>query len=177
VLTDLAAGPVWIVKTWGHDWLPSISTLGWAYLLRKLDRVVQQAARESPTSQVTLIGHSAGGVLSRLYLSPRPFGGHAYCGLDYVERLITLGSPHYNRGGLTRSGTPRARWAYETYEQIGGDGNAWGDGLIPVQAALLSGAQPIVLEGVSHFTGFGVPWYGSREVIPLWWRQAGGSHV
>jgi pimeloyl-ACP methyl ester carboxylesterase len=211
VLTDLTAGQVWIVKTWGHDWLPSISTLGWAYLLRKLERVVQQAARESPTSQVTLIGHSAGGVLSRLYLSPRPFWGHAYRGLNYVERLITLGSPHYNRGGLMRggrlsrwverhypgacfeqvkytsvagkliqgerAGTPRARLAYEPYEQIGGDGNAWGDGLIPVQSALLSGAQHIVLEGVGHFTGFGGPWYGSREVIPVWWQQAGGSHV
>jgi pimeloyl-ACP methyl ester carboxylesterase len=210
-LEALTGQPVFIVETHSYDWLPSVSTWGWVYLLGKVERAVRQAVRESDTGKVTLIGHSAGGVLARLYLSPQLLWGHAYRGLDDVDSLITLGSPHVNRGGLARggrmsrwverhypgacfegvayisvagklmqgkrAGTPRERFAYGTYKQIGGKGDDWGDGMIPVKSALLSGACQIVLEGVGHFTGFGGPWYGSREVIPLWWQKVGGNHV
>jgi len=204
-LASFTGQPVWIVETLGHDWLPSVTRLGWAYLLRKLDRTVQQALGESATDKVTLIGHSAGGVLARLYLSPKPFLGHAYRGLDHVDHLITLGSPHHNQGGLTRggpmsrwveqrypgahfapqvkyasvagklirgdpAGSLHERWVYNNYAKIGGDGSAWGDGLIPVDSALLRGSNQLVLDGVSHFSGFGGPWYGSQEIIPLWWN-------
>jgi hypothetical protein len=138
--------------------------------------------------------------MARLYLGPRPFLGCACGGLDYIDHLITLGSPHYNqRGGRmrrwvdeqypgayfapqvkytsvagrmvhgNRRGPFRERWAYRAYERLSGDGNAWGDGLVPVASALLHESQPITLEGVSHFTGFGRPWYGTAEVIPRWW--------
>jgi pimeloyl-ACP methyl ester carboxylesterase len=202
-LASFTGQPVWIVETLGHDWLPSVTRLGWAFLLRKLDRTVQQALCHSASGKVTLIGHSAGGVLARLYLSPKPFLGHAYRGLDHVDHLITLGSPHRNQGGLTRggpmsrwveqrypgahfapqvkytsvagklirgdpAGSLHERWVYENYAKIGGDGCAWGDGLIPVDSALLRGSNQLVLDGVSHFSGFGGPWYGSPEIIPLW---------
>jgi len=39
----------------------------------------------------------------------------------------------------------------------------------------LRGSRQIVLEGVSHFTGFGGPWYGDAEVIPQWWSSHIGS--
>jgi pimeloyl-ACP methyl ester carboxylesterase len=209
-LEALTGRRVLVVQTHSHDWLPSVSTWGWAYLLRKVERAVQQAVRESDTGKVTLIGHSAGGVLARLYLGPRPVWGQACRGLEHVDTLVTLGSPHANQGGLTRggrmsrwverhypgayfdgvayasvagkltrgddAGTPRERFAYKTYKQICGQGDAWGDGLIPVKSALLSGACQIVLDGVGHFNGFGGPWYGSRQVIPLWWQGAGGDH-
>ncbi len=51
-----------------------------------------------------------------------------------------------------------------------GDGDVWGDGLVPVASALLRGSQQLTLDGVSHFTGFGGPWYGAIEVIPQWWN-------
>ncbi|HIE37653.1 MAG TPA: hypothetical protein EYH30_00465 [Anaerolineales bacterium] len=71
---------------------------------------VRGAARLSTTGRVTLIGHSSGGVMGRLYLSPRPFLGPAFYGLEYVDLLVTLGSPHYNwRGGRMR------RWVEEQY--------------------------------------------------------------
>jgi pimeloyl-ACP methyl ester carboxylesterase len=202
-LASATGQPVWVVETLGHDWLPGVTPVGWLRPLHKLDRTVRQAVSGSATGKVTLIGHSAGGVLARLYLSPRPFLGHAYRGLERVDGLITLGSPHHNRGGLTRGGVmsrwveqryPGAffapdvqytsvagkltqgdpdgalheRWAYNNYERIGGKGDAWGDGLIPVESALLYGSHQLVLEGVSHFAGFGGTWYGSREVIPRW---------
>jgi hypothetical protein len=143
------------------------------------------------------------GVLARLYLSPKPFLDRTYRGLDYVDHLITLGSPHYNRGGLnrggrmsrwverccpgaafspqvqytcvagrlvcgSRSGSVRERWMYNVYLDLCGEGTACGDGLVPVNSALLSGARTIILDGVSHFKVFGEPWYGSEKVIPLW---------
>jgi len=106
--------PVWVVETLGHEWWAIAAPLGWAYLLGKLDRTVQRAARGSPTGRVTLIGHSAGGVLSRLYLSPAPFLGRVYRGLDYVDHLITLGSPHHNLGPLSRGGW-MSRRVYKAY--------------------------------------------------------------
>jgi len=203
-LARLTSQPVWIVPLRGPEWLLSVTPVGWAYLLRQLEQTVQRARRDSPTGRVTLIGHSAGGVLGRLYLSPQPFAGHGYRGLEAVSDLITLGSPHYNQAKLTRGGllsrwveqrypgayfTPQVhyvsaagqarqgnptgtlaeRWVYREYKAIGGDGRAWGDGLIPTRSALLQGSDQITLEGVGHFVGFAPTWYGQAEVIPTWW--------
>jgi pimeloyl-ACP methyl ester carboxylesterase len=203
-LAQFTGQPVWIVEARSYDWIPSNTRVGWAYLLYKLERAVHQSVRHSTTGKITLVGHSAGGVIARRYLSPRPFLGHAYRGLDYVDHLITLGSPHYNqRGGRmlrwidgqypepyfapqvkytsvagkaivgNRHGFFKERLAYRAYERLSGDGNVWGDGLVPVASALLSGSQQITLDGVSHFTGFGGLWYGMAEVISRWWNIPG----
>jgi pimeloyl-ACP methyl ester carboxylesterase len=206
-LAQLTGQHVTVVQTRSIDWLPSVSQVGWATLLRKLDRAVRAAAQISPTGKVTLIGHSAGGVLARLYLSPRPFYGDAFRGYQRVSHLITLGSPHHNRGGLTRGGhmsqwieqnypgaafsplvaytavagkslrgdrhgAPRERMAYRTYRSISGHGDEWGDGVVPVSAALLRGARYITLDGVAHFSVFGDQWYGSETIVPLWWQMS-----
>jgi len=113
-LTALTGKHVSVVQTRSVDWLPSVSQAGWAVLLRKLDRAVRAAAQISDTGKITLIGHSAGGVLARLYLSPRPFYGDAFRGYQRVSHLITLGSPHHNRGGLTRGGY-MSRWIEQHY--------------------------------------------------------------
>ena len=188
----------------GHEWLLAVSSLGWARLLAGLDRAVQQAARSAPGVKITLVGHSAGGVLARLYLSPDPFLGRAYQGLEKVNHLITLGSPHYSQGSWRRggrlsryiekhypgayfqpevrytsfagkflrgdrAGSRSQRWAYDRYKEICGQGDTWGDGLIPIQAALLKGSEQVILEDVSHYSIFGDPWYGSSAAIPRWW--------
>lgn len=210
VLVQITGQPVWIVETQSLDWIPSIVPPGWIYLLRKLDLAVRQAVQDSKTGKVTLVGHSAGGVLARMYLSPKPSLGHAYRGLDHVDHLIMLGSPHYNqrkwlhggkmsrwvekrypgtffapRTGYTsvagklirgdRQGSLRERHAHIFYEEIIGDGNIWGDGLVPVASALLRGSRHIILDGVSHFTGFGGPWYGAADVVPQWWNDCVGQ--
>jgi pimeloyl-ACP methyl ester carboxylesterase len=109
-LLALAGAPVHIVPVTSADWLPSVTLTGWSRLLHKLDQTVRDAVRASPTGKITLVGHSSGGVIGRLYLSPEPFQGCAYRGLEYVNVLITLGSPHYNyQGGRNR------RWVEDNY--------------------------------------------------------------
>jgi len=54
---------------------------------------------EEVGGRVALIGHSAGGWISRLYVSNRNYGGRAYAGQDLVHTLVTLGTPHGNAPG------------------------------------------------------------------------------
>lgn len=206
VLSAYSLRPVWVVPTQLIDWLPGTSKQGWARLLDKLDDTVHMALHSSKNEKVILVGHSAGGVLARLYLSPEPLLGRSYNGLARVSNLITLGSPHLNQGGLTRGGK-MSRWvqshvpndafaplvhytsiagkfiqgnpdgkiterlASRVYQQICGDAATWGDALIPISSALLPGSEQIILEGVSHYTLFGKPWYGDASTLPYWWDR------
>jgi pimeloyl-ACP methyl ester carboxylesterase len=78
------------------DWLRAVSGSGWSRILEKLDREVRRAA-EAHSARVVLVGHSAGGVIGRLYLSPQPFRGRSFAGLERVAHLVTLGSPNTNQ--------------------------------------------------------------------------------
>jgi len=98
-LEKLSRGPVSIVQVTRLDWALSLTGFGWARILKKLDTTVRRALGETGAAKVVLVGHSLGGVIGRLYLSPRPFRGHVYAGRDVVRCLVTLGSPHLNRRG------------------------------------------------------------------------------
>jgi pimeloyl-ACP methyl ester carboxylesterase len=78
------------------DWLRAVSRAGWSRILEKLDREVRRAAG-AQSKNVVVIGHSAGGVIARLYLSPEPFRGRKFAGLERVAHLVTLGSPNTNQ--------------------------------------------------------------------------------
>lgn len=204
-LASFTGREVFLVDTRLSDWLPSISKLGWLLVLNKLDIAVKNAIEQFPNSKLTLIGHSQGGILARLYLSDEPFLGRRFGGLEHVDHLITLGSPHLNQGGIQRgghmsrwveqrvpgstyaaqvrytsvagkyargdlAGSLLERFAFRVYKEICADGAVWGDGIVPVNSALLPDSEQIVLEGVSHHSVIGRPWYGSKSVIPLWCR-------
>ena len=79
------------------DWLLTSWAFGWRRLLDRVHTEVSCLAAGSPTGRVTLIGHSSGGVMLRLYLSDRSFAGRRYGGAGMCNRLITLGSPHQAR--------------------------------------------------------------------------------
>ena len=79
------------------DWLLTSWAFGWRRLLDRVHAEVSRLAAGSPTGRVTLIGHSSGGVMLRLYLSDRSFAGRRYGGAGMCNRLITLGSPHQAR--------------------------------------------------------------------------------
>ena len=68
-----------------------------------------QAANE-PSGRVALIGHSAGGWISRLYLnlSGRRYNGKVFHGHKLVHSLVTLGSPHME-GAFSQAFRPTAR--------------------------------------------------------------------
>jgi triacylglycerol esterase/lipase EstA (alpha/beta hydrolase family) len=142
--------------------------------------------------KVVLIGHSAGGWISRVYLSSRSYGGKAYRGADYLHSLVTLGTPHANAPGpafdglawvneepvnvralsVAGRGFRGGEWGSLTQGSYsfccpnGSDGTCYdGDGVTPVFSSLaMEGSEPMVLEGVGHF-----PWsdvFGGKLVAP-----------
>lgn len=95
---------VFVVQARTHHWLTTVTAAGWALVIHKLDETAREAVRTSATGKVTVVGHSSGGVMARLYLGAKPYSGHVFNGLQWVDTLVTLGSPHYNhRGGRLRN--------------------------------------------------------------------------
>ena len=130
-----------------------------------------------------------------------PYGGRRYSGHRRVSHLITLGSPHKVRESKALSPIRRVNHLFPgalheesglAYRSVAGnavDGAAsrkarkrygrmvedgrWvvGDGVTPVEAALLPGSDAVVLEGVYHNRRVG-HWYGAdRETVLRWWPE------
>ena len=76
------------------EWLSTNWSFGWKIILDKVEKIVKELSKESTTNKVTLIGHSSGGMILRLYLSDLLFSSTIYNGKDYANCLITLGSPN-----------------------------------------------------------------------------------
>ena len=76
------------------EWLSTNWSFGWKIILDKVERIVKELSNESSTNKVTLIGHSSGGMILRLYLSDLLFSRKIYNGKNYANCLITLGSPN-----------------------------------------------------------------------------------
>ena len=76
------------------EWLLTVLPSVWARILDRVALAVEQQARLSPTGRVTLVGHSSGGIMLRLFLDDRPFEGRIWNGRARVDTLVMLGSPH-----------------------------------------------------------------------------------
>ena len=76
------------------EWLCTNWSFGWQIILDKVNHIVKNLSKESPTNKVTLIGHSSGGMILRLYLSDLRFNRKIYNGKEHANCLITLGSPN-----------------------------------------------------------------------------------
>ena len=94
-LSDLSGQPVYVCEINILDWLRAFSAKGWLRILLKVKSTVDMVLQTCGDQKITLLGHSSGGVVGRLYLGPQPFLGHSFNGLKHVSHLITLGSPHY----------------------------------------------------------------------------------
>jgi len=94
-LAELSGQPVYVCNVSLLDWLRSYSAKGWLNILFKMKDTIDMARESGGDRKVILLGHSSGGVMGRLYLSPEPFLGYTFNGLNHVSHLITLGSPHY----------------------------------------------------------------------------------
>jgi hypothetical protein len=141
-LSRLTGQPVRLLEVSRLEWLLTVFPFAWARILDRVASLATELAQTSPTGRITLVGHSSGGILLRLFLSDLPFQGRRYGG---------------------------RRLAPTAYRNSTGNANDRGDGLVPVSGALLSGSRPIVLEGVAHGGAFGPKWYGSPEVVERWW--------
>ena len=93
-LQRLAGQTVRVVPVSKLDWLLTVFPLGWARILDRVASVVQALAAASPTGKVTLIGHSSGGIMLRLFLADDPFEQRRYGGRQWADTLVMLGSPH-----------------------------------------------------------------------------------
>tara|TARA_Y100000739_G_scaffold487_1_gene362 strand:+ start:405 stop:1106 length:702 start_codon:yes stop_codon:yes gene_type:complete len=192
-----------VVPVSRYDWLLTSWGFGWRRVLDRVAEHVQLLQSTSPTGRVTLIGHSSGGVMLRLYLSDQPFQGRTYGGASRCDRLISLGSPHQairatplramvdrscpgchepgvdyvaiagelNLNSTTASVFSR-RSAKGSYRRISGSVDVSGDGLVPVDSALLCGARYLVQSDTAHGGLFGTTTYFSPARLEAWWRFA-----
>ena len=192
-----------VVPVSRYDWLLTSWGFGWRRVLDRVAEHVQLLQSTSPTGRVTLIGHSSGGVMLRLYLSDQPFQGRTYGGASRCDRLISLGSPHQairatplramvdrscpgchepgvdyvaiagelNLNSTTASVFSR-RSAKGSYRRISGSVDVSGDGLVPIDSALLCGARYLVQSDTAHGGLFGTTTYFSPARLEAWWRFA-----
>lgn len=202
-LQSLGFPTVTVPLRW-QDWVPTIGGRSVTPILRILETTVQQVIQQHGASKVTLVGHSAGGWLSRIYLGEKPYCVHpndaddcVWSARDRVTTLITLGTPHTSLERWTRKNLdfvnlsyPGAfysdvryvcvagkavygdRWrswlAYSSYKLTCGQGNTWGDGITPIEAAHLDGAENLVLDGAMHSPRGNRVWYGSPGLLEQW---------
>src|SRR5829696_72554 len=171
-LREISGSEVYTTPITPLDWLLG-RLRGYGQLVFEVASVVDRALLESESDKAVLVGHSVGGILARVYIGgDPPYGGRRYAGHRRVSHLITLGSPHNvpNRRHLAPiaevnelfpgalhpnvrylcvassaiDGTSSRR-ARKRYERFVDDGRVAGDGEVPVEAALLSGAESRVL--------------------------------
>ena len=93
-LERLSGQAVVLVPVSRFDWLLTVAPLGWARLLDRVAVVAAELAARSPSGRITLVGHSSGGILLRLFLADGPFEGRSYRGRKLADTLVMLGSPH-----------------------------------------------------------------------------------
>lgn len=195
-LREISGAEVHVARITPLDWLRG-RFLGFGQLVFEVASAVDRALLESESKKAILIGHSAGGVACRVYLGgDPPYGGRRYSGHRRVSHLITLGSPHnvsdnvapspisevnslfpgafhgsvsyLSIAGDTVNGS-ESRRARKRYERFAEDGRVDGDGVVPVEAALLPGSESVILDGLHHNQRVG-RWYGAdREAVERWW--------
>src|SRR5215210_328887 len=94
ILRDISGSEVHVVPLTPFDW--ALGRLrGYGQLVFEVASTVDRALLESDSEKAVLVGYSAGGILSRVYVGgDPPYGGRRYSGHRRVSDLITLGTPH-----------------------------------------------------------------------------------
>ena len=120
---------------------------------------------------------------------PRPARSH-------VKTLLTLGTPHRSQERWTQRNLDfvnerypgafyhdvnytciagksilgkRSDWfTFNSYRLTVGEGEVWGDGVVPVEAAHLAGANNVTFQDVVHSPRKSAQWYGSLPVVAQW---------
>jgi pimeloyl-ACP methyl ester carboxylesterase len=209
ILREISGSEVHVAPITPLDWLLG-RIRGYGQLVFEVASTVDKALLESASDKVVLVGHSVGGLACRVYVGgDPPYGGRRYSGHRRVSHLITLGTPHvvaekkslapiaqvnelfpgtlHEPAGLkylsvaggAADGKTSSR-VRKRYERLVEDGRVTGDGVVPVESALLPGSRTLVFDDLYHSQYFG-RWYGSdRETVERWWPEelrANGSLV
>src|SRR5438270_11986246 len=94
ILKEISDSEVHVVPIAPLDWALG-RVRGYGQLVFEVASTVDKALLESSSQKAILVGHSAGGILARVYLGgDPPYGGRRYSGHRRVSHLITLGTPH-----------------------------------------------------------------------------------
>jgi len=201
--------PTAIVPVKKFTWLPTLGGRSIVPILRLLHATAIRVRHEFNTEQINLVGHSAGGWISRIYIGEKPYCIHGDVTPDaglwnaraYINTLVCLGTPQTSLERWTKRNLDfvsqnypgafysdvryvciagkavfgQRSWktwlAYNSYTLTCGDGNCWGDGITPISAAHLDGAENLVFDDVYHSPKPGRLWYGSPEVVDRWANQ------
>ncbi|NTU83938.1 MAG: lipase [Chloroflexales bacterium] len=116
-LAEVSGRPVAITPITLLDWAGVIASDSYGALLRIVDKSVRETLAANRARRLILVGHSAGGVLSRIYMGDKPYGPRQllYNGHEHVYSLVTLGTPHTSKstgrqGGLNQIAFVQARY-------------------------------------------------------------------
>lgn len=124
---------VFITRLETLDWLAVIVSDDYSNLLKRLHRSVADTLRRSGAQRLVLLGHSAGGVLSRIYMGDQPYGPErlVYNGFQHVSALVTVGTPHttpkrgrfggLNQIAFVQTNYPGAYWRFIRYITVMSD--------------------------------------------------------
>ena len=92
-LLKRGAARVDIAQIWLHDWAMA-GVWGLGPILRRTGRAITAAYEGGGGRPIIVIGHSGGGVATRLAMSDVAYRGHRAGVADAVGCLVTLGTPH-----------------------------------------------------------------------------------
>ena len=101
-LRSLTDSEINIVPLRRQDWFITLGGRPVTPILKQLDQTVKETLNNSEYDQVNLVGHSAGGWISRIYLGDEPYCGDRWNGLPHVASLVTLGTPHLSQERWTK---------------------------------------------------------------------------
>ena len=93
-----------------RDWLPTVGGRSVINIIKVLDATAQQAMHDHDCDCINLVGHSAGGWISRIYIGEENYGIHKSDrqrttprpARSHVSNLVTLGTPHTSQERWTR---------------------------------------------------------------------------
>jgi pimeloyl-ACP methyl ester carboxylesterase len=130
VLETVSNRPVFVTRLEMLDWLSVIVSDDYSNLLKRLHHSVVDTLRRTNAERLVLLGHSAGGILSRIYMGDQPYGYErlVFNGFQRVATLVTIGTPHTSPrrgrfGGLNQIAFvqehyPGAYWRFIRYVSI-----------------------------------------------------------
>ena len=92
-LRRFGAGQIHIAPIWPPDWMLA-GLIGFGPLMRRTANAIARTYREGGRRPIIVIGHSAGGIATRLAMADAPYHGRRAGVGAAVGCLVTLGTPH-----------------------------------------------------------------------------------